>query len=162
MSTAKPKLERKPKAKGTAQGAATTTRQVIRAEVAEAMRGGDFLRENNAKQLLCVLIRTMEGSSRGRTVIRKLREATDEQKKINKMMIVQTFLDAIRLQPSEGEDEGTAEPQSTAAVVSIQEQDGSWRNGNKNKDAKFTMARQTASKVHGGSSSDTEDEDLRA
>ena len=78
------------------------------------------------------------------------------------MMIVQTILDAIRPQPSKGEAEGTAKPQSTAAVVSVQEQDGSWRDVNKNEDAKTTMVRQLASKTHGGSSSDTEDEDLHA
>ena len=75
---------------------------------------------------------------------------------------MQTILDAIRMQPSESEDEGTAKPQSTAAVVSVQEQDGSWRNVHKNKDEKITMVRQTASNVHDGSSSDTEDEVLRA
>ena len=75
-------------------------------------------------------------------------------------MIIQTILDAIRQQPSEAE--GTAKPQSTAAVVSVQEQDGSWRSVNKNTDAIITMVRQTASNAHDDSSSDTEDEDLRA
>jgi hypothetical protein len=161
MSTAKPKLGRKPKAKGTRQGAMTVTRQAILAEVVDAVRDGEFLREYNTKQLLQVLIRRMETSIRGRAVMKKLSEAANEQqRKINKAMVIQIILDATRQQPSEAE--GTAMLQNTAAVVSIQEQDGSWRSVNKNKDAKITMVRQPASNAHDGSGSDTEDENLRA
>ena len=161
MSTAKPKLGRKPKAKGTKQGAMTVTRQVILAEVMGAVRAGEMLEEHNARQLVQVLARRMEKSIRGRVVMRKLREATNsQQRKINKAMVTQIILDATRQQPSEAE--GTAMLQNTAAVVSIQEQDGSWRSVNKNKDAKITMVRQPASNAHDGSGSDTEDENLRA
>ena len=93
--------------------------------------------------------------------MRKLREATNsQQRKINKAMVIQTILDATRQQPREAE--GTAMLENTAAVVSIQGKDGSWRSVNKNKDAKITMVRQPASNAHDGSGSDTEDENLRA
>ena len=161
MSTAKPKLGRKPKAKGTKQGAMTATRQVILAEVMDAVRAGEMLEEHNVRQLVQVLARRMEKSIRGRAVMRKLREATDsQQRKINKAMVIQIILDATRQQPSEAE--GTAKPQDTAAVVSIQGKDGSWRSVNKNRDAKITMVRRPASNAHDGSDSGTEDEDSRA
>ena len=119
MSTAEPKLGRKPKAKGTRQGAMTVTRQIILAEVVDAVRDGEFLREYNARQLIQVLARRMEKSIRGRVVMRKLREATNsQQRKINKAMVIQIILDATRQQPSEAE--GTAMLENTAAVVSIQ------------------------------------------
>ena len=161
MSTAKPKLGRKPKAKGTGQGAMTTTQQIILAEVVDAIRDDDFPREYNAKQLIQVLIRRMEGSIRGRVAMRKLREATNaQQRKINKAMVTQIILNATRQQPSEAE--GITKPQDNAAVVSIQGKDGSWRSVNKNRDAKITMVRRPASNAHDGSGSDTEDEDPRA
>ena len=127
----------------------------------EAIRDNDFPREYNARQLIQVLARRMEKSIRGRAVMRKLHEATNsQQRKINKAMVIQTILDAKRQQPREAE--GTAMPENTAAVVSIQEQDGSWRSVSKNKDAKITMVRQPASNARDGSDSGTEDEDSRA